>query len=63
MLHLRRLDADAGLPQESRMLFDLARDASGPDRNRIQFRLYAAGARLLGWPLMGRISCLMDHLR
>lgn len=60
---LARQCGDAGLPQESRMLFDLARDASGPDRNRIQFRLYAAGARLLGWPLMGRISCLMDHLR
>jgi hypothetical protein len=60
---LARQCGDAGLPEESKMLFLLARDASGPDRNRIQFRLYAAGTRLLGWSLMGRLSCLMDHLR
>ncbi|MDP9190839.1 MAG: glycosyltransferase [Acidobacteriota bacterium] len=60
---LARQCGDAGLPEESKMLFLLARDASGPDRDRIQFRLYAAATRVLGWTLMGRISCLSDHLR
>jgi glycosyltransferase involved in cell wall biosynthesis len=60
---LARQCGDAGLPAESKMLFLLARDASGPDRNRVQFRLYAAAARVFGWSLMGRISCLSDHLR
>jgi glycosyltransferase involved in cell wall biosynthesis len=60
---LARQCGDARLPDESKMLFELARDASGPDRDRIQFRVYAAGARVLGWSLAGRISCLMDHLR
>jgi glycosyltransferase involved in cell wall biosynthesis len=60
---LARQCGDAGLPEESKMLFLLARKASGARGNRIQFRLYAAGARVLGWSLMGRISCLSDHLR
>jgi glycosyltransferase involved in cell wall biosynthesis len=60
---LARQCGDTGLPEESKMLFLLARDASGTRGNHIQFRLYAAGARVLGWTLMGRISCLSDHLR
>ncbi len=60
---LARQCGDAGLSAESKMLFLLARDASGPGRDHIQFRLYAAGARVLGWTIMGRISCLSDHLR
>jgi hypothetical protein len=60
---LARQCGDAGLPAESKMLFLLARDASGPARNHIQFRLYAAAARVLGWTLMGKISCMSDHLR
>jgi glycosyltransferase involved in cell wall biosynthesis len=60
---LARQCGDARLPDESKMLFLLARDASGPDRNRIQFLAYAAGARLLGWSLAGRISRVMDDLR
>lgn len=60
---LARQCGDAGLADESKMLFSLARDASGPDRDRIQFRVYAAAARLFGWSLTGRISCLTDHLR
>lgn len=60
---LARQCGDAGLPEESKRLFFLARDASGPARDRVQFRLYAAAARVLGWSLMGRISCLSDHLR
>lgn len=60
---LARQCGDAGLPNESKMLFLLARDASGPDRDRIQFRIYAAAARVLGWSLTGKISCFSDHLR
>jgi hypothetical protein len=60
---LARQCGDARLPDESKMLFRLARDASGPDRDRIQFRLYSAGAQLVGWSMMGRISCSMDLLR
>ena len=60
---LARQCGNAGLSEESKMLFELAREASGPDRDRIQFRLYAAAARVFGWSLMGRISCLSDHLR
>ena len=60
---LARQCGDARLPMESRMLFLLAREASGPDRNRFQFRVYAAAARVFGWSLTGRIACLSDHLR
>jgi glycosyltransferase involved in cell wall biosynthesis len=60
---LARQCGAARLPDESKMLFRLARDASGPERNRIQFRLYAAVARVLGWSPTGRLSCFLDHLR
>jgi glycosyltransferase involved in cell wall biosynthesis len=60
---LARQCGDARLPAESKMLFEVARDASGPDRDRIQFRVYAAAARILGWSLTGRIACLTDRLR
>lgn len=60
---MARQCGSAGLPRESKMLFDLARDASGVDRDRIQFRAYAAATRVFGWNLTGRIACLADHLR
>jgi glycosyltransferase involved in cell wall biosynthesis len=60
---LARQCGDASLPDESKMLFELAREASGERGNHIQFRLYAAAARVLGWSLTGRIACLSDHLR
>ena len=60
---LARQCGDMRLPEESKMLFLLARDASGTRGNHIQFRLYAAAARVLGWSLTGRIACLTDHLR
>jgi glycosyltransferase involved in cell wall biosynthesis len=54
----------ARLPAEARMLFDLAREASGPTRGRgWDFRLYRAGARVLGWSAAGRVACLLDGLR
>jgi glycosyltransferase involved in cell wall biosynthesis len=60
---LARQCGNAGLSAESKMLFTLARDASGPDRNRAQFRVYAAAARILGWSFTGKIACLSDRLR
>ena len=53
-----------GLCEESQMLFELSRRASGLRRSRgIDFLLYSAGARLVGWPAMGRLTCSMDRLR
>jgi glycosyltransferase involved in cell wall biosynthesis len=60
---LARQCGAAGLPAESHMLFDRAREASGADANRLQFRAYAAVARLLGWSNTGRLACLSDRLR
>jgi glycosyltransferase involved in cell wall biosynthesis len=52
-----------GLAPESRMLFELARDASGPRRNALQFRVYAAFARTAGWSVAGKVATMTDHLR
>jgi glycosyltransferase involved in cell wall biosynthesis len=60
---LARQCGAAGLASESRMLFDRAREASGANANRLQFRLYAAAARLLGWSAAGRLACFSDRLR
>lgn len=60
---LSRQCGAAGLAAESRRLFELARDASGADANRLQFRAYRAATRLLGWKLTGRLACLSDELR
>lgn len=60
---LARQCGAAGLASESEMLFRLAREASGAGGNRLQFRAYAALARILGWPLTGRLACLSDSWR
>jgi glycosyltransferase involved in cell wall biosynthesis len=60
---LARQCGAAGLPAESRMLFELAREASGSRRNGLQFRAYGAAAALLGWRLTGQLACLSDRLR
>jgi glycosyltransferase involved in cell wall biosynthesis len=60
---LARQCGAAGLPRESRRLFDLARDASGIDRSRAQFRIYRAVAALAGWTNAGRLAALLDGLR
>lgn len=60
---LARQCGAAGLPSESQMLFTLAREASGDRGNALQFRAYAAMARLLGWSLTGRLSMLVDEVR
>lgn len=61
---LARQCGAAGLAGEAARLFDLARDASGPRRGRGRdFRVYRAGAALLGWRGMGRLSAMLDRLR
>ena len=60
---LARQCGAAGLAEESRTLFDLARDASGGDRDRLQFRLYRALAGVVGWTRVGKLSRMADRLR
>ncbi|HEX8170316.1 MAG TPA: glycosyltransferase family A protein [Thermoanaerobaculia bacterium] len=59
---LARQCGAAGLPAESRRLFELARAASEA-RGRAQFRAYATLARLVGWTRAGKLACLSDRLR
>jgi len=60
---LARQCGAAGLAAESRKLFDLARDASGNERGRLQFRLYRALAGVVGWTRLGKLSRMADRLR
>jgi glycosyltransferase involved in cell wall biosynthesis len=61
---LARQCGAAGLTDESRTLFDLAREASGPARSRGKdFRLYRLAAACLGWPTVGRLTCWADRFR
>ena len=60
---LARQCGAAGLARESASLFALARDASGDERDRLQFRLYAAVARTIGWAAAGKIAVMTDRLR
>ncbi len=54
----------AGLGDDARMLFGLAREASGATRGRrFDFRLYSAVAKLLGWTVAGRLACRLDRIR
>ena len=60
---LARQAGAAGLAAESKLMFSRARDASGPRANALQFRLYRAATRLLGWRAVGWLACLSDRLR
>ena len=61
---LARQTGAAGLSVEARELFDLAREASGPERRgSADFRLYGALARALGWSAAGRLAALADRFR
>jgi glycosyltransferase involved in cell wall biosynthesis len=61
---LARQCGAAGLGDEARILFELARQASGTERSRgIDFLLYRAGTRLVGWRAMGSLTCGLDRLR
>jgi len=60
---LARQCGAAGLSDESRRLFELAREASGEERDRLQFRVYRAAAALVGWTGAGKLSRMADRLR
>ena len=61
---LTRQCGAAGLGAEAQMLFKLAQQASGAERSRgLDFLLYSAGARLVGWRAMGTLTCGLDQLR
>ena len=61
---LARQCGAAGLPVESRKLFELSRDACGPvGRNRTEFRTYSLLSRFFGWTLIGRLACYVDAFR
>ena len=61
---LARQCGAAGLAEEARTLFDLSRQASGPVGGKgIDFLVYGACARLVGWRAMGRLACRLDRLR
>jgi glycosyltransferase involved in cell wall biosynthesis len=60
---LARQCGAASLADESRRLFELSREASGRERDRLQFRLYRAAAALIGWSGAGKLSAMTDRLR
>jgi hypothetical protein len=61
---LSRQCGAAGLGEASRELFELAKEATGGARaGGLDFRLYAMAARLLGWPIVGRLACASDRFR
>lgn len=60
---LARQCGAAGLPLQSRALFDLSREASGNRSDAAQFRIYEALARTFGWRLAGKLSGVLDRLR
>jgi glycosyltransferase involved in cell wall biosynthesis len=60
---LARQCGAAGLAEASRMLFRLARDASGEGAKSLQFRAYALLTGVVGWRLAGRLACMSDKLR
>jgi hypothetical protein len=54
----------AGLPNESKMLFELSRKASGPIKGRKpDFQIYAFLSRIFGWGITGKLACLLDNFR
>jgi glycosyltransferase involved in cell wall biosynthesis len=60
---LARQCGSLGLNDEAAVMFRLARDASGPRRDALQFRLYAALVSIAGWPAAGKLSAALDRLR
>ena len=61
---LARQCGAAGLSDVARTAFELARQASGTERGRgLDFFLYGACARFVGWRAVGRMACCLDRLR
>lgn len=63
LFFLARQCGAAGLATDSAALFALAREASGPDRDRLQFRVYGAVAHIIGWVGIGKLAAKADGLR
>lgn len=61
---LSRQCGAAGLAEESKELFVLAREASGELRgNGWDFKLYGFLARIAGWTRLGKMACYSDGIR
>ena len=60
---LARQCGAAALPAESERLFALARAASGDGSARLQFRIYSAVARVIGWSAAGKLATMTDRWR
>lgn len=60
---LSRQCGAAGLAEESRELFALARSASGDNGNGWDFRVYEKLAEAAGWTRLGKMACYSDRLR
>ncbi len=60
---LARQCGAARLPVDSERLFCLAREASGKRRDGLDFWAYLAATSLLGWSLVGSITCWLDRFR
>lgn len=61
---LSRQCGAAGLSAESRRLFELAREAAGPDAGSgADLTLYRFAAALVGWRMAGRLACWADEVR
>lgn len=60
---LARQCGAADLGAESARLFSLSRAASGSDRDRLQYRVYAMLTGAIGWTAAGKLSALTDRLR
>jgi glycosyltransferase involved in cell wall biosynthesis len=61
---LSRQCGAAGLMLESRTLFELSRQASGPEwQNNWDFRVYRVLGGIVGWSWAGWLTCFMDRWR
>lgn len=61
---LSRQCGAAGLAEESRDLFKLAREASGETRGKgWDFKLYGFLASIAGWTMLGKMTCYSDSTR
>jgi hypothetical protein len=61
---LSRQCGAAGLADESKELFELAREASGQFRgNGLDFKLYGFLASIAGWTWLGKLACYSDSIR
>ena len=61
---LSRQCGAAGLAEESRRLFSLAREASGEARaSGWDFKMYRFLAGIIGWSHLGKVACYSDNFR